>query len=128
MHAGGNAGRKPIKPHLMKITVNRLGVVVSKYPDRWIAARLAGIAAMRQVDEAKVRIIRHRDRSPACEVSIHLVTPGPDLFSTGCDHTMMAAFDKALAGLGSTLAERSAKRARRLKDRKAVRRTIAAAP
>lgn len=112
----------------MKITVNRLGVVVSKYPDRWIAARLAGIAAVRQVDEAKVRIIRHRDRSPACEVSIHLVTPGPDLFSTGCDHTMMAAFDKALAGLGSTLAERSAKRARRLKDRKAVRRTIAAAP
>lgn len=112
----------------MKITVNRLGVVVSKYPDRWIAARLAGIAAMRQVDEAKVRIIRHRDRSPACEVSIHLVTPGPDLFSTGCDPTMMAAFDKALAGLGNTLAERSAKRARRLKGRKAVRRTIAAAP
>jgi hypothetical protein len=41
---------------------------------------------------------------------------------------MMAAIDKALAGLGTTLAERSAKRARRLKDRNAVRRTIAAAP
>ena len=36
----------------MKITVNRLGVIISKYPDRWIAARLAGIAAMRQIDEA----------------------------------------------------------------------------
>ena len=128
MRAGGNAGWKPIKPHPMKITVNRLGVVVSKYPDRWIAARLAGIAALRQVDEAKVRIIRHRDRSPACEVSIHLVTPGPDLFSTGCDHTMMAAFDKALDGLGSTLAERSAKRARRLKDRTGSRRGIVTAP
>ncbi len=83
---------------------------------------------MRQVDEAKVRIIRHRDRSPACEVSIHLVTPGPDLFSTGCDHTMMAAFDKALDGLGTTLAERSAKRARRLKDRTGSRRGIVTAP
>lgn len=123
-HAGGDAGIQPPDHQLMKITVNRLGVVVSKYPDRWIAARLAGIAAVRQVDEAKVRIIRHRDRSPACEVSIHLVTPGPDLFSTGCDHTMMAAFDKALAGLGSTLAARTAKRVRRIKDRNAVRRGV----
>ncbi len=128
MRAGGKAGWKPFKHHPMKITVNRLGVVFSKYPDRWIAARLAGIAALRQVDEAKVRIIRHRDRSPACEVSIHLVTPGPDLFSTGCDHTMMAAFDKALDGLGATLAERSAKRARRLKDRTGSRRGIVTAP
>jgi ribosome-associated translation inhibitor RaiA len=106
----------------MKITVNRLGVIVSKYPDRWIAARLAGITAMRQIDEAKVRIIRHRDRSPACEVSIHLVTPGPDLFSSGCDHTMMAAFAKALALLDGTLVERGAKRARRHKGRDLVRR------
>lgn len=112
----------------MNITVNRLGVVVSKYPDRWIAARLAGIAAQRQVDEARVRIIRHRNLSPACEVSIHLVTPGPDLFSTGRDHTVMAAFDKALAGLGSTLAQRSAKRARRIKDRTNTRRGIVTAP
>jgi ribosome-associated translation inhibitor RaiA len=109
----------------MKTTVNRLGVLVSKYPDRWIAARLAGIAARRQIDEAKVRILRHRDRSPACEVSIQLVTPGPDLFSSGCDHTVMAAFDKALAGLGSTLAERSAKRERRVKDRRVARRRTA---
>jgi ribosome-associated translation inhibitor RaiA len=112
----------------MNITVNRLGVLVSKYPDRWIAARLARIAAQRQVDEAKVRMIRHRDRSPACEVSIHLVTPGPDLFATGSDHTMMAAFDKALAGLDSTLAARAAKRVRRIKDRTGSRRGIAAAP
>ena len=112
----------------MKITVNRLGVVVSKYPDRWIAARLAGIAGQRQVDEAKVRIVRHWNLSPACEVSIHLVTPGPDLFSTGRDHTMMAAFDKALEGLGKTLAERSAMRERRLKSRTGSRRSIVSAP
>jgi ribosome-associated translation inhibitor RaiA len=96
----------------MKITVNRLGVLFSKYPDRWIAARLAGIAAQRQIDEARVRIHRHRTSSPACEVSIQLVTPGPDLLSAGRDHTMMAAFDKALAKLRAMLAERSAKRAR----------------
>ena len=112
----------------MKITVNRLGVLVSKYPDRWVAARLAGIAGQRQVDEAKVRILRHRNLSPACEVSIHLVTPGVDLFSTGCDHTMMAAFDKALEGLGKTLAERTAKRERRLKDRTGSRRSVVSAP
>jgi ribosome-associated translation inhibitor RaiA len=109
----------------MKITINRLGVLVSKYPDRWIAARLAGIAARRQIDEAKVRIIRHRHLSPACEVSIHLVTPGPDLLATGSDHTMMAAFDKALAGLERTLADRSAKRERRLRDRTGSRRSAA---
>lgn len=96
----------------MKITVNRLGVLFSKYPDRWIASRLAGIAVQRQIDEAKVRIHRHRTTSPACEVSIHLVTPGPDLVSAGRDHTMMAAFDKAIAKLKAMLAKRTAKRAR----------------
>jgi len=118
-------GAEPFENHPMKITVNRLGVVTSKYPDRWIAARLAGIGAKRQIDEAKVRIIRYRDLSPACEVTIHLITPGPDLFSTGNDHTMMAAFDKALVGLERTLVERSAKRQRRVRDRNALHRATA---
>lgn len=127
-HAGGNAGIQPPDHQLMKITVNRLGVLSSKFPDRWISSRLAAIAGQRQIDEARVRIVRHRDLSPACEVSIHLATPGPDLFSSGADHTVMAAFDKALAGLTDTLAERTAKRLRRLKGRQTTRRGNVAVP
>jgi ribosome-associated translation inhibitor RaiA len=106
----------------MKTTVTRLGVLVSKYPDSWVATRLAGIATRRQIDEARVRLARHRDLSPAFQVSIHLVTPGPDLFADASDHTMQAAFDKALAELDGTLAERVAKRAKRHKDRELLRR------
>jgi ribosome-associated translation inhibitor RaiA len=106
----------------MKTTVTRLGVLVSKYPDRWVGARLAGIAGQRKIDAARVRLVRHRDQSPACQVTIHLVTPGPDLFADASDHTLQAAFDKALAELGGTLAQRAAKRARRHKERELVRR------
>lgn len=105
----------------MKTTVIRLGILASKHPDRWVAAGLAPLAGRRKIDEARVRLIRHHDRSPAFEVSIHLVTPGPDLFAAAADHTLEAAFGKALAGLGGTLAERGAKRARRHKERERLR-------
>lgn len=120
--AGESSGREPHIPIPMKTTVTRLGVLVSKHPDSWVAARLAGIAGRRKIDQARVRLVRHRDRSPAFQVSIHLVTPGPDLFADAADHTLDAAFAKALAELDGTLAERGAKRARRHKDRELVRR------
>jgi hypothetical protein len=112
----------------MRITAVRLGIAESKYPDRWIGDRLAGIATRRQIDEARISIARFRDRSPACEVGIHLVTPGPDLAGRGVDHTVEAAFAKALAQNVSSLAGWAATRLRRQRQGDQARRDRSLSP
>ena len=49
---------------------------------------------------------------------MHLVTPGPDLFAEGRDHTLRAAMDKAMVQIEADLAGRAGKRLRRLRSRR----------
>ena len=75
-----------------------------------------GVRVLFVDDSASVRLAYRRDASPAYRVNVHLVTPGPDVFAEGCDHTLRAAFGKMMTALKNKLSGRDAKRLCRLKS------------
>ena len=83
--------------------------------DRWVEEQILALGEARQIDEANVRLECRPESSPPFAVHIHLLTPGPDLFAESRDHTIRAAFAKALTQLRENLASRATKRLRRLK-------------
>jgi ribosome-associated translation inhibitor RaiA len=101
----------------MKITLSTSPLNLNDASADWVEERLAGIGERRRIDEAIVKVTRHPEASPAWEIFIHLVTPGPDLTATARDHTLAAAFAKNLAGLEDILDAREAKRAGRQRNR-----------
>ncbi|MDB6069509.1 MAG: hypothetical protein JWL81_680 [Verrucomicrobiales bacterium] len=90
--------------------------VLTEVTHEWAEERLAGVCGRRRIDEAVIRVSRHAEASPAWEVYIHLVTPGPDLAATTRDHTLAAAFAKNIGELEDILDAREAKRAGRHRD------------
>jgi ribosome-associated translation inhibitor RaiA len=76
-----------------------------------IHERLESIAESLQIDEAHVMIARRPEASPAFQVSMHLVTPGPDVLVEAVDHTLRAAFAKAIRQLEARISRRDRRRA-----------------
>ncbi len=89
--------------------------------DRWVEDQILALGEVRQIDEANVRLEWRSEASPPFAVRIHLVTPGPDLVAEGSDHSVRAAFAKAITQLREGMASRAAKRRRRLKGNEAAR-------
>jgi ribosome-associated translation inhibitor RaiA len=99
----------------MRINVRHLNLRSRDGLDRWVEEKILALGEARRIDEANVRLECRFESSPPFAVQIHLVTPGPDLFAESRDHTLRAAFTKALAQLRERIASRAAKRLRRLK-------------
>ena len=74
---------------------------------------LAALQGELRIDEARVRFERHNDSSPPFRVSMHLVTPGPDVVVESTDHTLRAALLKAFEVVREKIDRRHLKRARR---------------
>ena len=68
-----------------------------------------------------VRLVRLENVSPAYQVNVHLVTPGPDVFAESRDHTLRAAFTKAMAQLRGQINSRAQKRLNRWKNQLTLR-------
>lgn len=100
----------------MRINLQHLNLPSRDGLDRWVEEQILALGEARRIDEANVRLECRFHSSPPFAVHIHLVTPGPDLFAESSDHTVRAAFRKALAQLEEAVARRAAKRARRLKS------------
>ena len=100
----------------MRINLLHLNLRSRDGLDRWIEDHILALGEARQIDEANVRLECRFEVSPPFAVHIHLVTPGPDLFAEGRDHTVRAAFAKALKQLREAITSRAAKRLRRLKS------------
>jgi len=100
----------------MKLNVQHLNVRSQDGLDRWVEDQILALGEARQIDEANVRLECRFESSPPFAVRIHLVTPGPDLFAEGHDHTLRAAFTKALTQLQGSIAGRATRRLRRLKS------------
>lgn len=100
----------------MRINLQHLNLRSRDGLDRWVEDQILELGQTRRIDEANVRFERRSESSPPFAVHIHLVTPGPDLFAESSDHTLRAAFAKALAQLRESIAGRAAKRLRRLKS------------
>lgn len=70
------------------------------------------IGKKRPVDEARIVVERRMEGSPPFRISVHLVTPGPDLFAESVEHTFRAALRKVVEQIEAELSRRSRKRMR----------------
>jgi ribosome-associated translation inhibitor RaiA len=104
-------------PNTMNLTLQHLSIRSTNALDSWIEKQIFSLQPKLQIDEANVRLVRQPEASPAYRVHVHLVTPGPDVFAEGNDHTLRAAFAKVMAQLRNQITGRAAKRENRIKSR-----------
>ena len=107
----------------MRLNVQHLNIRSVDTLDSWVEKQVFSLRRARQIDEANVRLIRLENASPAYQVHVPLVTPGPDVFAEGRDHTVRAAFAKAMMQLREAIRKRSTKRLQRLKSNAKSRRS-----
>jgi len=106
----------------MRLTLQHHSVRSTSSLDSWVENQIFALRERLQIDEANVRLTHRPEVSPAYEVNVHLVTPGPDVFAEGRDHTLQAAFKKVLGQLDDKLVARSLRRSRRLSSNRHGRR------
>lgn len=99
----------------MKLTLQHSSIRSTDPLDSWIEQRILELERFLRIDEACVRLAHHRDQSPPYEVAVHLVTPGPDVLATGRDHTVRAAFGKAMLELEERIANRTTRHRERVR-------------
>ena len=100
----------------MKLTLQHFDIRSTNALNSWVETQIFSLQSRLQIDEAIVRLVHQRDASPAYRVYVHIVTPGPDVFAEGCDHTIQAAFGKVMTHLEDKISSREAKRLSRLKS------------
>lgn len=100
----------------MKLTLQHLSIRSTDALDSWVEEQIFALREWLRIDEANVRLVHRPGASPAYQVRVHLVTPGPDLIAEGCDHTLQAAFAKMLAQIHTQITTRATKRLRRIKS------------
>jgi ribosome-associated translation inhibitor RaiA len=100
----------------MKLTLEHHNLRSTHELDSLIENRILALQPRLQIDEAHVLLECRFESSPAFGVRIHLVTPGPDVFGEGRDHTIHAAIQKALGEIESRLVHRQAKRQQRARS------------
>jgi ribosome-associated translation inhibitor RaiA len=100
----------------MRLNVQHLNIPALANLDAWVEKQIFALGRTRQIDEANIRLIRLENASPAFQVNVHLVTPGPDVFAESRDHTLRAAFEKVMKQLHGKLTSRATKQVQRLKS------------
>ena len=100
----------------MRLNVQHLNIRSLDVLDSWVEKQIFALGQARQIDEANIRLVRLENASPAYQVNVHLVTPGPDVFAESRDHTLRAAFTKAIAQLREQITSRASKRLQRIKS------------
>jgi ribosome-associated translation inhibitor RaiA len=106
----------------MRLNLQHLNLRSLDSLDSWVEKQIFALGQTRQIDEANIRLVRLQNASPAYQVNVHLVTPGPDVFAESRDHTLRAAFEKVMKQLRDTLASRATKQVQRLKSNLSSRR------
>ena len=97
----------------MKLTVQHHHLRSTDELDSLIEESILALQPRLQIDEANVHLECRVQESPAFGVRVHLVTPGPDVFAEGRDHTLRAAIEKVTAALEARIGDRLEKRHRR---------------
>jgi ribosome-associated translation inhibitor RaiA len=106
----------------MRLNLQHLNLRSLDSLDSWVEKQILALGQARQIDEANVRLVRLENASPAYQVNVHLVTPGPDVFAESRDHTLRAAFQKVMKQLRDKLTSRATKQVQRLKSNLSARR------
>lgn len=97
----------------MKLNLQHQNLRSTHAVDAQIENCILSLQPRLQIDEAHVRLECRSESSPAYGVRVHLVTPGPDVYAEGRDHTIEAAVHKAMLELESRLGWRERKRLQR---------------
>ena len=100
----------------MKLTVQHVHIRSTDDVDSWVEQRIFALQPRLLIEEARVRLEHRRHLSPPFRVQMHLVTPGPDVFAEGQDHTLRAAIGKALRAVEAKIDHRWLKRAQRVRS------------
>ena len=100
----------------MRLNLQHLNVPSQATLDAWVENQIFALGRTRQIEEANIRLARLENASPAYQVNVHLVTPGPDVFAESRDHTLRAAFEKVIKQLREQISSRAAKRQQQLKS------------
>ena len=100
----------------MKLTLQHRNLPSIHELDSLIEDGILALQSRLQIDEASVRLEHHWESSPAYQVRVHLVTPGPDVLAQGQDHTIRAAITKALAELQRKVVNRADQQPRRARE------------
>jgi len=100
----------------MKVNLRQIHYRSSKPFIALIRERLELLREQLQIEEANVTIERRLEGSPAFCVHAQLVTPGPDVFASACDHTLQAALRKMIHQLEAKIAQRHLRRSLRLRS------------
>jgi len=99
----------------MKLTLQHLSIRSTQALDSWVEKQIVSLQPRLRIDQALVRLVRHRESSPPYRVQVHLVTPGPDVVAEGHDHTLQAAFNKVMVQLRNKITSRLARQIKRTK-------------
>jgi ribosome-associated translation inhibitor RaiA len=100
----------------MRLNLQHFNIRSLDTMDSWVEKQIFALGRTRQIDEAHIRLARLENSSPAYQVNVHLVTPGPDVFAESRDHTLRAAFARAMRQLRGQITSRTTKRLQRLKS------------
>lgn len=110
----------------MRLNLQHLNIPSLDTLDSWVEKEIFALGRTRQIDEANIRLIRLENASPAYQVNVHLVTPGPDVFAECRDHTLRAAIGKVMKQLRNRLTRGARKQVQRLKSNLSARRDVSA--
>jgi ribosomal subunit interface protein len=99
----------------MRLNIQHLNIRSHDALDAWVEEQIFALGRARQIDEANVRLVHLANESPAYQVHVHLVMPGPDISAESRAHTPQAAFAKAMTQLREQIHRGAAKRLQRLK-------------
>jgi ribosome-associated translation inhibitor RaiA len=100
----------------MRLNLQHLNLRSLDSLDSWVEKQILALGQVRQIEEANIRLIRLENASPAYQVNVHLVTPGPDVFAESRDHTLRAAFEKVIKQLREQITSRATKRLQKVKS------------
>lgn len=99
----------------MKLTLKNLHHQPSTSLKLLVERHLEKLGTSVQIDEARVVVENRSEASPPFHMSVHLVTPGPDIFAEARDHTLRAALTKIFEDLEDEVARRQLKRTLRMR-------------
>ena len=100
---------------IMKLNLKHVRIRSTNALDSRVEKQILALGETRRIDEAHIELAHHADASPPYEARVHLVTPGPDVVAESRDHTIRAAFEKALKQLRTTITHRTAKQMQNVK-------------
>ena len=100
----------------MKLTVKHFNVRSTNALDSWVEEQILSLQPVLQIDEAEVFLKHDHQASPPYQVTVHLVTPGPDVSAEACDHTLQATFLKTMDSLRDKISHRATRRQKRQRD------------